>query len=113
MMTEITYEEFAKVELRTGTIVKAELFPEARKPAFKIWVDFGSEIGIKQTSAQVTVQYTPGTLIGKQIIGCINLGTKKIAGFNSEFLLTGFSDADGSIVLISPDKTVPNGEKLH
>lgn len=112
-MPEITYEEFSKIELRTGTIIKAEAFPEAKKPAFKIWTDFGAEIGIKQTSAQVTVHYTPETLIGKQVIGCINLGTKKIAGFNSEFLLTGFSDVDGSIVLISPDRAVPNGEKLH
>lgn len=112
-MSEITYDEFSKVDLRVGTIVKAELFPEARKPALKVWVDFGPEIGIKQTSAQITVHYTPENLIGKQVIGCVNLGTKKIAGFNSEFLLTGFSASDESIVLVSPDKTVPNGGKLH
>ena len=111
--SEITYDEFTKVDLRVGTIIKAEEFPEARKPAFKVWVDFGPEIGVKQTSAQITVHYKPETLIGKQIVGCVNLGTKKIAGFNSEFLLTGFSATDDSILLVAPDATVPNGAKLH
>lgn len=111
-MTDIAYDDFAKVELRIGTVIKAEAFTETRKPAIKVWVDFGHEIGVKQSSAQITVHYTPEALIGKQVMGCINLGTRKIAGFNSEFLLTGFADKDGAIVLAVPDKSAPNGEKL-
>lgn len=111
-MDNITYEQFANVELRVGTVTRAEVFPEARKPAFKVWVDFGSEIGVKQSSAQITAHYTPETLIGKQVVGCLNLGNRKIANFTSEFLCTGFADAEGAVVLISPDKAVPNGAKL-
>lgn len=107
------YEDFAKIELRTGTITKAEPFPKARKPAYKIWADFGPEFGTKQTSAQVTINYTPDNLIGKQIIGCLNLGTKNIAGFLSEFLLVGFSDDRGAIRLATVDGQVSNGQKLH
>ncbi len=108
----ISYDQFAGVELRVGTIVRAEPFPAARKPAYKIWADFGDGIGIKQTSAQITVHYSPDQLVGKQIVGCMNLGSKNIGGFMSEFLCTGFPDADGNVVLISPDKNVPNGGKL-
>lgn len=109
----ISYEEFTKVDLRSGTIVKAELFPKAKKPAYKVWVDFGKEIGILQTSAQITVHYEPETLIGKRVIGCVNLGEKNIAGFTSQFLLVGFSDADGAICLATMSSDVPNGQKLH
>lgn len=112
-MKQITYEEFESVDLRSGTIVKVEEFPEAKKPAFKIWADFGDKIGILQTSAQVTVNYTPETLVGKQIIGCVNLGEKNIAGFKSQFLLVGFSDQDSAICLASIDKKVPNGGKMY
>jgi len=108
----ISYEAFAAVELRVGTIVRAEAFPKARQPAFKLWVDFGPEIGERQTSAQITEHYTPETLIGKQVVGCLNLGEKNIAGFISSFLCTGFPDEKGAVVLISPDRTVPNGGKL-
>lgn len=108
----ITYEDFAKVEIRSGTIVKVEPFPRANKPAYKVWVDFGPDIGVKQTSAQVTVHYTPETLIGRQVAGCINLGPRNIAGFMSEFLLLGFADQSGDICLIKPDLSVPNGNKL-
>lgn len=111
-MNIISYEDFAKVELRSGTIVKAEEFPRANKPAYKVWVDFGPEIGIKQTSAQITVHYTLESLIGKQVAGCVNLGARNIAGFTSEFLLVGFPDADGSVCLIAADPNVPNGQKL-
>jgi tRNA-binding protein len=100
------------VELRVGTITKVEAFPEARKPAYKIWADFGAEFGVKQTSAQITVHYKLEELVGKQIVGCLNLGDKKIAGFTSQFLCTGFPDEQGAVVLISPDKPVPNGAKL-
>lgn len=109
----ISYDEFTNVDLRSGTIVKAEVFPKAKKPAYKIWADFGDQIGILQTSAQVTHHYTPESLIGKSVVGCVNLGEKNIAGFISQFLLVGFSDHNGNICLITVDPKVPNGQKLH
>jgi tRNA-binding protein len=112
-MTIITYEEFEKVDLRSGTIIKVEPFPRAKKPAFKVWADFGTEIGVLQTSAQVTVRYAPENLIGRSIVGCVNLGEKNIAGFLSQFLLVGFSDEQGAICLATVDPKVPNGKKLH
>jgi tRNA-binding protein len=108
----ISYEEFEKVDLRSGTIIKAEVFPRAKKAALKVWVDFGSEIGVKQTSAQITVHYNPQSLLGRQVIGCINLGEKNIAGFTSQFLLVGFPDEQGAICLATVDPQVPNGGKL-
>lgn len=112
-MSIISYEEFERVDLRSGTIVKAEEFPRARKPAFKVWADFGPEIGVLQTSAQVTVHYNPDSLVGRQIVGCVNLGEKNIAGFKSQFLLVGFSDEQGAICLLTADPKVPNGQKMH
>ncbi len=112
-MTMITYDDFEQVKLLSGTIVKVEEFPRAKKPAYKVWADFGPEIGVLQTSAQVTVHYTPETLTGRQIVGCVNLGEKNIAGFLSQFLLVGFSDESGAICLASVDPKVPNGQKLH
>ena len=109
----ISYDEFEKVDLRAGTIVKAEAFPRAKKTAYKVWADFGPEIGILQTSAQVTVHYMPESLIGRSIVGCVNLGEKNIAGFTSQFLLVGFSDENGAICLITVDPKVPNGNKMH
>jgi len=109
---EISYEDFEKVDLRSGTVVKVEEFPRAKKPAYKVWVDFGSEIGVKQSSAQVTAHYTPDSLIGRQVVGCVNLGTKNIGGFTSEFLLVGFPDENKSVCLITVDPCVQNGEKL-
>ena len=111
MTTPIPYTQFEAVDLRVGTILRAEAFPKARKPAYKIWADFGP-FGIRQTSAQITVHYTPESLIGKQIVGCLNLGEKNIGGFISNFLCTGFPDENGAVTLISPDKPVPNGGKL-
>jgi tRNA-binding protein len=108
----ISYEEFEKVDLRSGTVVKVEEFPRAKKPAYKVWVDFGFDIGIKQTSAQITTHYTPEALIGRQVVGCVNLGTKNIGGFTSEFLLVGFPDENKSVCLITVDPRVTNGEKL-
>jgi len=108
----ISFEDFVKVDLCSGTIVKAEEFSRARKPAFKVWVDFGSAIGIKQTSAQITKHYTCKNLIGKKVIGCINLEPKNIAGFISEFLLVGFADASGDICLATFFPDVSNGQKL-
>lgn len=108
----ISYDDFSKVDIRSGTIVKVESFPEARKPAYKIWVDFGPEFGIKKTSAQVTDHYTPTHLLGLQVAGCVNLGPKRIAGFESEFLLLGFPNEHNQISLITPKPLVPNGQKL-
>lgn len=109
----ISYDDFARVDLRSGTVVDVKEFSRAKKPAYKVWVDFGPEIGILQTSAQVTAHYTPESLIGRLVVGCVNLGEKNIAGFISQFLLLGFSDADGAICLITADPKVENGRKLH
>ena len=109
----ISYEEFENVDLRSGTIIKAEPFLRAKKPAYKIWADFGADIGVLQTSAQVTVHYTPESLVGRLIVGCVNLGEKNIAGFTSQFLLVGFSDENGGICLATVAPSVPNGKKLH
>lgn len=111
-MAIITYEEFDNVDVRSGTILKVEEFPRAKKPAFKVWVDFGPEIGVLQTSAQITKHYTPESLIGRQVVGCVNLGEKNIAGFKSQFLLTGFADEQGGICLMTVDPKVPNGKKM-
>ena len=112
-MTLISYEEFERVNLRSGTVVKVEEFPRAKKPAFKVWVDFGPEIGVLQTSAQVTVHYTPQTLLGRQVVGCVNLGEKNIAGFKSQFLLLGFADGSGATCLVTVDPRVANGQKMY
>ena len=110
-METISWHEFEKVELRAGTILEVADFPQARKPAYKVKVDFGP-LGIKWTSAQITKHYTKEQLPGRQIIGVINFPEKQIANFMSQFLLTGFADENGDIVLTSIDKPVPNGSKL-
>lgn len=112
-MKIITYAEFEKVDLQSGTIIKVEFFPKAQKSAYKIWADFGPELGILQTSAQVTMLYKPESLINKSIVGCVNLGEKNIAGFLSQFLLVGFSNENNAISLVTIDPIVPNGKKLH
>ena len=109
----IDFAYFSAVELRVGTVVRAERFPEARKPAYKVWVDFGPEIGEKKTSVQITVHYTPDELVGRQVVGLVNLPSRQIGPFVSEFLLMGFADENGAVVLAVPDKPVPNGAKLH
>jgi tRNA-binding protein len=110
-METITWHDFEKVELRAGTILVVADFPEARKPAYKLKVNFGP-YGIKWSSAQITKHYTKGELVGRQIIGVINFPKKQIATFMSEFLVTGMADENGDIVLTSIDKPVPNGSKL-
>jgi tRNA-binding protein len=110
-MPEISWSDFEKVEIRVGTIVRAEAFPEARKPAYKLWVDFG-EFGVRQSSAQVTVSYSLEELVGKQVVGVLNFPPKMIGPFRSECLVSGFADAEGAVVLCAPDKRVPNGSKL-
>lgn len=110
-MEKISWNDFEKVELRVGTIVAVEEFPEAKKVAYKITADFG-EFGIKKSSAQVTFHYSKEDLIGKQIIGVINFPNKQIGPFNSEFLTTGFYKDDGTVILAIPDKSIHNGAKL-
>ena len=111
-MKTIRWSEFESVELRVGTVVRVEPFPEARKPAYKVWADFGPEIGEKKSSAQITANYQPEDLIGRQIVGVVNFPPKQVGPFVSEFLLTGFADAEGGIVLAAPERKVPNGAKL-
>lgn len=110
-MEEISWSDFEKVELRVGTIVGVDDFPEARKPAYKLKIDFG-EFGVRQSSAQITVNYSKEALLGKQVLAVINLPKKQIANFFSECLTTGLPDEAGAVVLVSPDEKVPNGSKL-
>lgn len=109
----ITFDDFLKVDIRTGTIIDVQPFPEARKPAYKLTIDFGETIGTKKSSAQITKHYTADDLIGKQICAVVNFPPKQIGPFMSECLVLGFADDNSDIVLIKPDKDVPNGERLH
>jgi len=111
-MQEISWNDFEKVELRTGTIIDVQAFPEARKPAYKVFVDFGPELGVKKSSAQITDLYQSEALIGKQIVAVVNFPAKQIGPFRSEFLLTGFVQDDGSVVIAVPERPVANGLKL-
>jgi len=111
-MKTISWNEFEQVELRAGTILTVEDFPEARKPAYKITADFGGEIGIKRSSAQVARLYTKEELVGRQIVGVVNFPVKQIGPMKSEFLVCGFYREDGAVVLAVPEQSVPNGAKL-
>jgi tRNA-binding protein len=112
MVVQIEYPDFEKVDIRVGRIVDVQDFPEARKPAYKLWVDLGPELGIKKTSAQVTQNYTPDTLKGKLVASVVNFPPRQIGKYMSEILVLGFPDADGNVTLVSPDKDVPIGGKL-
>ena len=112
MTTPIAFADFEKVDIRVGTIIGVEPFPEARKPAYKLRIDFGIEIGMKKSSAQITGHYTPDTLLGRQVAAVVNFPPRQIGPFMSEVLTLGFPDANGAVVLIGPSQTVPNGGKL-
>ncbi|MEH6738150.1 MAG: tRNA-binding protein [Sulfitobacter sp.] len=112
-MAEISFDDFMNVDIRTGRVVKAEPFPEARKPAIKVWIDFGDEIGVRKTSAQITVHYTPEALIGRQVMGVVNFPPRQIGPFMSEVLLLGVPDENGAIVLVGPDSETPSGGRMH
>ena len=111
-MQEISWTDFEKVDVRVGRVVEAEPFPEARKPSLKLAVDFGLEIGVKRSSAQITAHYTPETLFGKQVIAVVNFPAKRIAGFESEVLVLGVPDEEGAVVVLAPDRGVPSGARM-
>lgn len=111
-MEEISWADFEKVELRVGTVIAVEDFPEAKRPAYKLRIDFGERCGIRKSSAQLTKLYKPSELIGKQVVGVVNFPKKQIANFMSECLVTGFADENGDIVLNTVERKVPNGAKL-
>lgn len=113
MSADLTFDDFLKVDIRVGEVVRAEPYPEARKPAIKLWVDFGSEIGEKKSSAQITGHYTPDGLIGKRVLAVVNFPPRQIGKFMSEVLVLGVADAEGHIVLLTPDKDVSLGERMH
>ena len=113
MSDEISFDDFMKVDIRVGSIVRAEPFPEARKPAIKLWVDFGGELGVKKSSAQITKHYSPETLVGKQVMAVVNFPPRQIGPVRSEVLVLGVPDEDGEVMVISPDQSTPIGGRLH
>ncbi|MCH8465363.1 MAG: tRNA-binding protein [Roseinatronobacter sp.] len=113
MSNPISFDDFLKVDIRAGRIIRAEPFPEARKPAIKLWIDFGPEIGEKKSSAQITPLYTPEALIGRQVMAVVNFPPRQIGPFMSEVLVLGASDTEGRISLLAPDHDVPCGARMH
>ncbi len=112
-MSETTIETFFEVDIRVGRVVRAEDFPEARKPAYRLWIDFGPEIGERQSSAGITERYTPEELVGRQVLGVVNLPPLQIGPFRSDVLVLGVPDAEGRVILVRPDDKVPIGGRLH
>lgn len=108
----ITWTDFEKIDMRVGTILEARAFPEARKPAYQLFIDFGDELGVKKSSAQITVHYSPETLIGKQVIAVTNFPEKSIAGFKSQCLVLGVYDENNAVILLEPQQPVKNGQKI-
>lgn len=113
MADEISFDDFLKVDIRVGTVTRAEPYPEARKPAIKLWVDFGDELGERKSSAQITKHYEPEQLVGKQVMALVNFPPRQIGRFMSEILVLGLPDENGDIVLIGPDLNVPVGGRMH
>jgi tRNA-binding protein len=111
-MDQIAIADFDRVDIRVGTVVDASPFPEAKKPAIKLWVDFGAPLGVRQSSAQLTVHYTPDRLIGRQVVAVVNFPPRLIAGFESQILVLGVPDENGAVVLLRPDIKVPDGGKM-
>jgi len=111
-MAEISFDDFMKVDIRVGKVLRAEPYPEARKPAIKLWIDFGEEIGERKSSAQITVHYTPEGLVGQHVMGVVNFPPRQIGKFMSEVLVLGFEDENGAIVLAQPERNTPIGAKL-
>lgn len=112
-MSVLEFEDFEKVDIRVGRVTAAEPYPEARKPAIKLWVDFGGDIGVKKSSAQITAHYTPEGLIGRDVLAVVNFAPRQIGKFMSEVLVLGLPDADGEIVLLQPERAVPIGGRMH
>ena len=112
-MDNISFDEFLKVDIRVGRITRAEPYPEAKRPAIKLWIDFGPELGERKSSAQITANYSPEALIGKQVMAVVNFPPRQIGKFVSEVLVLGLPDQNGQIVLIAPDQTVPQGGRMH
>lgn len=112
-MATIGFDEFLAVDIRVGTVRDAQAFPEARKPAFKLWIDFGPEIGTRKSSAQITEHYDPAALVGRQVLAVVNFPPRQIGPFMSEVLTLGVSDEEGRVVLLAPDHPVPDGARMH
>jgi tRNA-binding protein len=112
-VAEISFDDFQKVDIRVGEVIRAEPYPEARKPAIKLWINFGDEIGVRRSSAQITAHYAPEALIGKQVMAVVNFPPRQIGRFMSEVLVLGLPDAEKEIVLIGPDGAVPKGGRMH
>ncbi len=112
-MDTISYDDFQSVDIRVGQVLRVEPFPEARKPAYKLWIDFGPEIGERRSSAQITALYDPDVLVGRQVLAVVNFPPRQIGPFRSEVLVLGLADAEGAVVLVSPDRPVPLGHRLH
>jgi tRNA-binding protein len=112
-VSQITFDDFLKVDIRVGRIVDVQDFPEARKPAYKLWVDFGGDLGVKKSSAQVTKHYTPETLTGRQVVAVVNFPPRQIGKFMSEVLVLGLPDGDDEVVLLGPEREVPVGGRMY
>lgn len=112
-MTTITFDDFLKIDIRVGRVIDAQPFPQARKPALKLWIDFGPEIGVKKSSAQIVAHYTPEKLVGRQVLAVVNFSPRQIGPFVSEVLTLGVADAAGDVILVAPDADAPLGARLH